>query len=226
MFFCFPGLRWFHKAQKGMPVHNHFTPDIPGTELLPYPAFLQLSAGKAATKMFVTESCWCWARNWRCSATQESALWHRGGGIKAFLCSHSTAGRSTDRYLPAQSSRMTMHVCSSVKERESSFQQSKAAGGWEGICATGSCSQWCYSGTNSSCATTGTWQSPPREVCSCSPRLEPNASSSRGGNVCHCHCPEGHKHARDTGQCHPPINLLVICYAWLDVRALTRGCSF
>lgn len=111
MFFCFPGLRWFHKAQKGMPVQNHFTPDIPGTELLPYPAFLQLSAGKAATKMFVTESCWCWARNWRCSATQESALWHRGGGIKAFLCSHSTAGRSTDRYLPAQSSRMR---CTSV----------------------------------------------------------------------------------------------------------------
>lgn len=80
-----------------MCMQNHFTSDIPGTELLPYPAFLQLSAGNSSYQNVCNcESCWCWARNWRCSGAQESALRLRAENQSIFSLSHRTPWRSRD----------------------------------------------------------------------------------------------------------------------------------
>lgn len=52
--------------------------------------YLTLPAGNSSHQNVCNwESCWCWARNWRCSGAQESALWHRGERIRAFFLSHT-----------------------------------------------------------------------------------------------------------------------------------------
>lgn len=52
------------------------------------------------------------------------------------------------------------------------------------------------------CASTGTFQGPSRGV-QVLPMAGTKTQQLQGWNVCHCYCPEGPKHARDSGQCQP-----------------------